>query len=410
MSNKIKGIVLTGDEPINLETHTPDARQQLFEDIKNGMSDFASFGPEDNNPQAKAEDEQDKFATKVDEKSIDDDVPDEMRGLMVLSCAELVAFYPASQKPYKKYEDIRDACYNDFQVGEGRECVPYLDCDGHLTIGVGILLNHKSHGEKGLDIDGKNRFDLYGFNSKQKEAAIKATEMLNPSDYMNKDGIFTVAKKDEKTGETYYISMERIKGAGARLLWVQKNYEKIVRMPFVKQEVDKKVFDKVFPSYFATVKNQPQLYSMPKEMQMSLIHQVWAAGHPPAGTSSIKTPAQAYNACMGAIAARGAVSQGEKNQIVRARSCLDMIYDNALHSRTVRADSVSPVIAYDKNKEKEAYEAYKNKVLNSYRKDAETGNLVIEEVIVSPTKGKGSKNSDKRNFWQKLFTKRSRSA
>lgn len=194
----------------------------------------------------------------------------------MVATKDMIQYYPANEKPCENYESLVEACYDDFVKGEGNFDIPYLDKYGHLTVSKGIVLcyNYKN---KDVAYDGGiSRFETYGYTPEQQECLIKATKLMEPSEFMSMDGnevkVFT--KKDGN--DTYEIKMEKIPSAGAKVLSVTKNGKEVV-IPAITEDKDREAFRVIFhKSYYQDVaRNVRDLHSLPRSVQCLLMHRAW---------------------------------------------------------------------------------------------------------------------------------------
>lgn len=266
-------------------------------------------------------------------------------------CADMISYYPAEEKPCEDYDTLADACFDDFQNGEGCINMPYLDCQGHLTVAIGTLLYHKRTGESEFLRQGEDRFGMCGFSAEQKQAAIKATELLKPRDYMNIRGEErkTITKRDGN--DTYTIVVEKIKHAGAKIVSVQKNNERPVMMPQLSEDRCRHVFNKTFKKYYDYAKDCVRnLHNLPETLQCSIMHQIYARGSLPGGLN-IRTIEDALQLCTDSIARRQdtvGVSAAELQQIERARQVVSETLENARNGRVIPKKTKT----YRKNRQK----------------------------------------------------------
>ena len=256
---------------------------------------------------------------------------------------DLIKYYPADEKPCTDYTSLRDACFDDFTSGEGYHRQPYIDCLGHLTIGVGTLLYHKSSGFSGAPgVDGKSRLEMCGYNEKQRNALVTATKLLNPKECMNLSGneCHTYEKIDPDSKKKYFIKVQRIPGAGTKILSVRKEGESEVSIPPIGHDQYRKVFNGLFKSYYDGAINtigSQTLHSLPRSQQCLCVHQVYARGSFPEGRNitSIET---AQRACADSIAYRKAnwgVSEGEEKQLAHCQKVVTETRTNERQRKVV---------------------------------------------------------------------------
>lgn len=259
----------------------------------------------------------------------------------------LVKHIPLGEKPCGDYESLRDACFNDFVDGESYETQAYVDCNGHLTVGVGTLLYHKRDGEKVENVNGqqKSRFGLCGYNATQRDALIKATKALKPSDYDNIN--LREVKRETVTrpynGKNYKIVIERLPKAGTRIISVQEDNKQKVNIPKVSRRQYKEIFNVSFRDYYNRSKRiigEETLHSMPKSLQCLCVHQVYANWSFPAGVK-FNTLENACQACADSITARGSVSKGEKDQLKYCQKVVKQIRYNERHKIVIDSRPVS---------------------------------------------------------------------
>lgn len=192
----------------------------------------------------------------------------------MVATKDMVKYYPADEKPCENFESLVAACYDDFAKGEGNFDIPYIDCNGHLTVSKGIVLCYEHL--KIAKVGQESRFETYGYTDEQQECLIKATKLIKPSEFMSMKGgdtkVFT--KKDGK--DTYEIELEKVSKAGAaKVISVTKNGKK-VEIPKISEEKAKEAFKKIYrPYYLGVANNVEDLHSLPLSVQCLLMHRAW---------------------------------------------------------------------------------------------------------------------------------------
>lgn len=256
--------------------------------------------------------------------------------------ANAVQYYPADQKPCRNYEELMDACLADFGHGEGAIETPYIDKDGHLTIGIGTLLYNKRNGEAGLAVNGQSRFDMCGFTPEQRDAAIKATQLLNPRECnrLSKNEVRTITAREGN--DEYHIQVQRIPDAGTRVLSVQKNDEPPIMMPHINDDQYRRCFQETFRNYYDTAKQGcPQLHNLPRDLQLGVMHQVYARGNSGwvASARTLQEVQQCYNDSIQRRQVTVGVSDAELQQQARIARSMTAISNNISSGRVVSADA-----------------------------------------------------------------------
>ena len=225
-----------------------------------------------------------------------------------------VAYYPTKEKPARNQNEMMIECMGAFASLEGVETYPYFCADAGLTVGCGTL----------VCINGKEndtgRFDLCGFNEKQKEYLLGASSIVAKGLLRKVDGACNVevfkdtggnrhiiqtseeGKKEhfilegetlkpftgdcKRTGDTYFMEVERIPNAGVRVKSVSRNSENFkVLMPEISKEQANYIVKQTFGSYYAPFKNNPNFKNFPLTLQNALMHQVYGFG--PGGFNKI---------------------------------------------------------------------------------------------------------------------------
>lgn len=225
-----------------------------------------------------------------------------------------VAYYPTKEKPARNQNEMMIECMGAFASLEGVESYPYFCADAGLTVGCGTL----------VCINGKEndtgRFDLCGFNEKQKEYLLGASSIVAKGLLRKVDGACNVevfkdtggnrhiiqtseeGKKEhfilegetlkpftgdcKRTGDTYFMEVERIPNAGVRVKSVSRNSENFkVLMPEISKEQANYIVKQTFGSYYAPFKNNPNFKNFPLTLQNALMHQVYGFG--PGGFNKI---------------------------------------------------------------------------------------------------------------------------
>ncbi len=249
---------------------------------------------------------------------------------------DLVSYFPGMEKPCEDYASLRDACFEDFITWESYESQAYVDCLGHLTVGVGTLLYNRKSGEKKEEIEGeeKSRFDLCGYTVVQKNALIKATKLLSPRDYMNiktpDDVPVQKVVTKVKEGKVYRIVVEKIPRAGARIISVQEGNNPVVKIPQIGREQYRQVFNATFSEYYEQTKNTVKdLHNLPRSLQTLSVHQTYARGVFPEGVkiNSIET---AYQSCADSIAFREkyGVPEAERTHLQYCKKVIEETRNN----------------------------------------------------------------------------------
>lgn len=168
--------------------------------------------------------------------------------------------------------DLRDYCYATFQQGEGNIDMAYFDTSGHLTVGVGSLIAYNG----GRAFNYTNQvFNVCGYTQEQQTALLKATQLIQPADVVEqRSGRFMVTKREGN--DRYQIVLERIPGAGSKVISVQKNNERVVTMPRISEDKRHQVFNMEWPMFYNRAQEQiPGLSNQPRILQGLSIHQVY---------------------------------------------------------------------------------------------------------------------------------------